>query len=184
MATIRKREGKDGITYNVMIRKKDVEISRTFKTEEDANLYIFYKERLIDNMENFEVPLAERVTIDQLFDIKRKESINLDRRTINDIDLVCNRVKACLPEKRFYHEYTFSDWVECAKKLYNTDSWRGSRENIIKIAPKTLKRMFGVLSSVISCAIDKGIELENHPLKVIQSFINPIISNSKKDAAT
>jgi hypothetical protein len=183
MASIRKIKGKEGITYNVMIRKKDIEISRTFKGEEDANLYIFYKERLIDNMANFEVPLSQRVTLDQLFDLKRKEAAKLDRRTLNDIDLVQKRIKSCLPEKKFYHEYTYEDWIECAKKLYNIASFRGSKDNIIKIAPKTLKRLFGVLSSVISCAIDKGIELDNHPLKVIQTFISPIISSSTKGVA-
>lgn len=175
MATIEKRKCGDGFSYRCSIRKKGIEIYKTFKTEEDAKLYVFYKERLIDNMENFEVPLSHRITLEQLFEIKRKEFFGYDRRTLNDLDLVYAQIKNCLIDKVFYHEYTYEDWLECVKKMYQLESWRGSKTNVIKISPRTLRRKFGVVSSVISCAISKGIEIENHALKVMQTYINPML---------
>lgn len=175
MASIDKRKGKDETTFRVSIRRKGVEIFKSFKTEEDAKLYAFYKERLIDNMEAFEVPLGERITLTEIFDLKINSINGYNRRTFNDLDMSFKKCKRFLPNKKYYHQFTEADWLECAKQIYAEDSWKGSKENKIKISPITLRRVLANVSAAVSHCISLGIALDNLPLKIIQTFVNPMI---------
>lgn len=179
MASIEKRPNDNGFSYRVMIRKKGFEIYKTFSNEEDAKLYIFYKERLIDNMNNFDVPLKDRVTLEQLFELKKKACEGYDKRTLNELDNVFNRVKSFISENKFFHEISYDQWLSIAKSVYEMDVFRGSKTNIIKMSPITLRRYFATLSSVISHAVSLGIAVENYPLKVLQAYINPLIKVHK-----
>lgn len=178
MATIEKRMGKEGMTFKALIRRKGFEICKTFKTEEDAKLYAFYKERLIDNMEHFDVPLKERITLEEILDLKLRAIKEYDKRTQNDMEMSFKRCKRYLPEKKYYHEFTEKDWLSCAKNLYSEDSWRGSKENLLKISPVTLRRILANVSSAISHCQKLGVDLENLPLKIIQTFINPMMKSN------
>src|ERR1700758_1345241 len=99
MASIEKRQGKEGCSYRVAIRKKGIEIYKTFSNEEDANLYVFFKERLIDNMENFDVPLNQRITLEQIIELKKDDQKNLNPRADSDLDLAFSKINKFLPEK-------------------------------------------------------------------------------------
>lgn len=180
MANIEKREGKEGTTYRVAIRRKGIEIYKSFKTEEDAKLYVFYKERLIDNMEQFEVPLSERITLSEILDLKIGAVAGYDKRTLNDLEMSFRKCKKHLPNKKYYYQFTENDWLKCAQQIYEEDAWRGSKANTIKISPVTLRRIFANISSAISHCISLGIALENLPLKIIKTFINPMIKNQSK----
>jgi hypothetical protein len=180
MASIDKREGKEGDTFRVLIRKKGIEISKSFKNEEDAKLYAFYKERLIDNMEFFEIPLKERITLNEIVDLKRRTIQEYDKRTINDLDSSFKRCMRFLPQKKYYSDLTEEDWMNCAKNLYAEDSWKGSKANTLKISPVTLRRIFAMISCAISHCQSLGIALDNLPLKIIQSFVNPMIKSQSK----
>lgn len=175
MASIEKRVGKEETTYRVAIRRKGIEIYKSFKTEEDAKLYVFYKERLIDNMEQFEVPLSERITLSEILDLKIGSMKDYDKRTLNDMEMSFKKCKRFLPDKKYYHQFTENEWLECAKQLYQEDSWRGSRSNTLKISPITLRRILANVSSAVSHCISLGIALDNLPLKIIQTFVNPMI---------
>lgn len=175
MATIEKRTGKDGMTFKALIRRKGLEICKTFKTEEDAKLYVFHKERLIDNMEHFDVPLKDRISLKEILDLKMRTIKEYDKRTINDLDSSFKRCLRWLPEKKYYNDLTEEDWLNCAKNLYAEDSWKGSKANTLKISPVTLRRIFAMISSAVSHCQAIQIPLENIPLKIIQTFINPMI---------
>lgn len=179
MASIEKKRVGDGFSYRIQIRKKGIEIYKTFSNEEDAKLYIFYKERLIDNMTNFDIPLKDRVTLEQLFELKKKACEGYDKRTLNELDNVFNRVNSFIGENKFFHEISYDQWLSIAKSVYEMDVFRGSKTNIIKMSPITLRRYFATLSSVISHAISLGISLENYPLKVMKTYINPLIKIHK-----
>lgn len=178
MAIIRSRKLKNGQeTYNVMIRKKVngtlTNISKTFMVKEDAELFIFYKERLMTNMDNFEIPLEQRVTLNDLFDLKQRESSFGDR---SDSDFIVCRERCLrfLKKHNFVSELSFEDWKECLHNMSKMEVYKGSKseknKRIISIA--SLRRIFAVVSSVYSHAISKGIPVENHPLKVVQTCIN------------
>ncbi len=184
MASIEKRKNSDGsFSYRLSIRKKNFEIYQTFYTEEDAKLYEFYKERLIDNMEAFEVPLKDRVTVEQIFELKIKEISEYSPRNISDVNLSLDRIKQFFTNKKFINEFSFDDWLNFAKNLYGSDVFRGGKteKGKRKMSIATLRRIFAVISSVYSNAIAMGIELENHPLKVIQTFITPLMKKEKEN---
>lgn len=181
MACLEKRPRKDGtIAYEVNIRKKGYEIYKTFDNEEDARLYSFYKERLIDNMHNFEVPLKERLTIEQIFDLKLKSIDEFERRTINDICKSKERLSMFFDPHKFIHQISYDEWLDCAKKLLDFDVFRGAEKdhNKRKMSLKSLRKIFAYLSASISHANSLGIELDNLPLKVIQTFISPKIKSN------
>ena len=180
MATIEKRLDGNSFSYRIKIRKKGIEIMKSFSNEEDAKLYIFYKERLIENMNHFDVPLQDRVTLEQLFELKKKACAGYDRRTLNELDNVFNRVNSFLGENKFFHQISYDEWFSIAKSVYDMDIFRGSKKNIIKMSPLTFRRYFATLSSVVSHAVSLGIAIENHPLKVLQTYITPLIK--KKDS--
>ena len=172
MATIEKISNSDGsISYRVKIRKKGIDVSRTFRNEEDAIMYGKYKERLIENMENFDVPLKSRVTLRQIFELKPKETYSAKNH--NDLSLI--RFEEFLGPNRFYEDITFDEWRGCVEKFAKMDVFKGGRTEKSKrlMSPQTIRRMFAMASSVVSHAQSLGIELENHPLRVIQTTIRP-----------
>lgn len=178
MATIEKRILKNGNTsFRMLIRKKGIEIYKTFSNEEDAILYSKYKERLIQNMENFDIPLNERITLDQLFELKIKTVNDSDRRALCEYNNCLNRFKAIFNKKIFVHLISYEEWLESSKALFDTDIYRGGKTESCKrkMSISSLRRYFATASSVFSYAISQGINLENHPLKVLQTTITPLL---------
>lgn len=173
MAVIIKRENKDGSTsFRVSIRTKNIEICKTFQNEEDAKLFIFFKEKLINNMSNFDIPIENRITLEQVIEMKLEEVDN--HRSKTDFTMSASRILACLKKHTFLCELSFEDWVQACKNLSDKDVFRGSKNQHNARTPSlsTIRRVFATLSSAFSYAISKGIPVENHPLKIVQTFIN------------
>lgn len=177
MACIEKRNNKDGsVTHRVSIRKKGIEIYKSFSNEEDAKLYIFYKERLIENMDNFDVPLKQRIKLNEIFEIKSSSLSNCDKKTHNDFDNSASKLMRVVPDK-FYHEISYDEWLSAAKELMNIDVFRGAKNgsNMRKPSITTVRRYFACASSAVSHMQSLGVDLENMPLKVLQTFITPLM---------
>lgn len=174
MASFSVRQNSDGSTsYVASIRKKNIEIKRSFKTEEDANVFAFYKERLIDLMNAFEVPLSETLTIDQVFELKLKEISEVDIRPRNDFINTKKRITSHFNDKIFIKDITYNEWLECAKSIYQMPVFRGGKNESCKknMSPKTLRNIFAYCSSAISNAQEKGIKIPNYPLEIIKDYI-------------
>lgn len=181
MARIEEREDSKGeISYRVLIRKKGIEISRTFHDKESAKLYEFYKERLIENMSNFEVPLNIRITLRDIVDMKIKDS-GTDIKSFRLFTLALDRFEEIFPSGKFYSELSFDDWFNASKIIYEKDVYRGAKTEKGKrrMSPDTLRKTLAYMSSCVSHAISLGIELENYPLKVIQTYVNPMLKSLK-----
>lgn len=187
MAYIKKRETSKGIfSWTVNIRKKGIDISKTFYTEEDAKTYEYYKEKLIQNMENFEVGVHETITIDQIFELKIKEIENdpsKHPRYLEDFQTTSKRLVEYFGENTFYSKTTYEQWKNAAIAIYQIAVYRGGKTESCKriMSPYTLRRIFATASSAVSCAISQGINLENHPLAVLKTYINSFIK--EQDAA-
>jgi len=180
MASIEKRAKKNGeINYQVNIRRKGFEIYKTFRTEEDANLYAFYKERLIDNMDNFEIDIKNRVTLKDILEIKLN-SVE-DIRARQDIENSYMRVHPYIEDK-FLSEISYDDWLHIAKSLLGESVYRGAKNEKNKrlMSVSTLRRYFAVMSSIFSNAANHGIRVHNHPLDVLKAYIYPEVNKAKK----
>lgn len=160
-------------SFRVQIRRKGLDISKNFRNIEDANLYADYKERLIDNIKNFEVPLKDRITLNDLLEIKLKDSDNKDLKC--HVLVAFNRFNEIFGEHKFYNKITYKDWEDACKKLSESYVFRGAKsENGKRIMSlNTLRRYFAYVSSCVSHAQSLGIELDNIPLKILQVCINP-----------
>lgn len=182
MASIQEIKLKDGsLSFRVQIRKQNMEISKQFHTKEDAEIYAFYKEKLIDNMESFEVPIEERITLRQIFELKSKDSMHLHKRTLLDIENGLVFLSKFMNVDKFVNKINYQDWEQAAHKIYNTDVYRGAKTETgkRKMTPITLRRYFATFSSVFSHAIAKGFNIENTPLKIMQNFITPMLKKEK-----
>ena len=191
MGSISKRVNSNGeVSFSVKVRKQGIDITKTFFTEEDAKLFIYYKERLIKKgggggggggggKENFDVPLAKRITLDYCIDLKLQEK-DRDCREISSFNCARDRFNEKLGKDKFLCELTYDDWLRVAKEMFIDPVYRGSKKekNARIMSPTTLRRQFAYVSSSISYTISKGVEIENHPLKVIQTHISPMIKNS------
>ncbi len=165
-----------------MIRKKGIEICKTFAKKDDAELYAKWKENLIELMDNFEVDISQTITIEEIFNMKLSAVGMENKRTYNDIANVKTTILDMLNENKFASDMSFEDWKNLAKSLYDKDVYRGAKSggNIRKISLETLRKFFAYCSASYSHAQTLGIELENHPLRVIQTFITPL--KAKKNA--
>jgi hypothetical protein len=182
MATITENYRKDKINYKVQIRKKGIDVTKTFSNKDDADLYIFYKERLIENMENFNVPINEQVTLTQIVELQISNVDLFKKRQINDVKRSLNRINEILGKDRLLSTISLEEWVECVKILYSMDVYKGAKTSNgkRKMSLSTLKKIFSHISSAISYAKKQGIIIENLPLKVIQSYIRPLEEKENK----
>lgn len=181
MASIVKRNNKDGsVSYQTQIRIKGIEISKTFSNEDDAILYAKYKERLIENKKNFEVNIKERVTLEQVFELKIHSLVEEDvnRKTFEQTN---ERFKKYFKETDFISSKPLDYWLEVAKDMYKNKVYRGAKtaKGERDMSPLTLKRIFAYASSAISYAREQGIAIENHAMTVIQVYINGLIKQKQ-----
>lgn len=183
MGSISKRKLKNGsFSYHTSIRKKNHEIIKSFSTEEDAKLFIFHKERLIDLIENFEIPIEQRIMIKTVFELKQKSMKETSPKEVIDMQNSAERVIVNFGEKIFCHELAYDDWVRVAKSLLDDDVYRGAKNENgkRKMSPLTLRKIFAHASSAISFVQKQGINIENHPLQVMKTFIAPILEKTSK----
>lgn len=184
MARIEKRPTGKGFSYRVAIRKKNNEIFKTFTTEEDANLFVFYKEKLMENMDNFDVPLDKRLTLRQVFELKIESVKNssASKSGTADFEDAYSRISPYITDDKFLCEYSFDDWLKATKALYDTFVYRGAKKEHTKrpMSILTLRRHIASASSAFSFANAQGITLDNWPMKVMQTFINPLVKEHKE----
>lgn len=180
MASIRKIALKDGTTsYHVEIRKSGQDhIGKTFLTEEDANLFIFYKERLFTNMDSFEVDIKDMVTIKQLIELKLKDGKDLCHKSHLDFKMALTRVNENFGEETYLETITYDLWLQFAKKLHASDVFKGAKTEVGRrpMSVSNLRKIFALVSSAISYAKSTGINIQNHPLQVLQTYIRPLTS--------
>ncbi len=176
MATIEKKMNENGSeTYRVQIRLKNEEkIYKTFYTKEQAELFVFYKENLLKLKNNFDVPIEKRVTIKQIIEIKLQNSYDLSERSKSDFMDAFNRITTFIKDD-FINKISYEDWLKVAKSLLDLDVYIGfkNEKNKKKLSISSVRRYFACMSSAISFCNSQGMNIENHPLKVMQSFITP-----------
>jgi len=181
MGTITPRKLKNNkISYRVQIRSKGCEEEKTFLCEEDAKIYLFYKEKLENLTKNFDIPLKKRIYLEEIFEMKISTCSGNSSKGIGDFKISLERFLSVLPNK-YYDELTYDDWLGSAKKLMEIDVFRGGKNQNCKRKPSklTIRRYFACASSCVSYAQSQGLELENVPMKVLTTFINPIIKNDE-----
>jgi hypothetical protein len=101
---------------------------------------------------------------------------NLTQRTKLDLMHSVQEINSYISDK-FISEISYDDWLTVAKSLLDSDVYKGAKtENgKRKMSIVTLLRRFGYISSIISYAQQQNIPIDNLPLKIIQTFIRPLM---------
>lgn len=178
MAQIEERKKSDGkISYRVLIRRKGIEISKTFYEYEDAKVYVYYKEKLIDNMESFDVPIEKRITILQMIELKINSIDPSNKRGLCDFDIMIEKLSKVISLDTFLDSISYEGWITIAKDLFKVPVYKHGKTEACKrnMSIVTLRKYFANISSCFSHAISLGINLENHILKVLKIYINPLL---------
>lgn len=169
MATIRQVSG----NFRAHIRKKGIELSATFKHQEDAELWALYKEDLIDSIQAFDMPLKEGITLQDAIELKMsKIEINSSKKEFNEYTILLKFFEEFCPKS--IGDIKYVDLVKCYEEKIKTPIYRGGTgkndETGIKKLPShlTILKKFAYLSTIYQMLIEDGVDLENIALKVMQ----------------
>jgi len=172
LATIRERKGR----FGVKISRNRITICQTFSTLETAKLWAAYKEDLLDEMDAFNPPKQQMITLEDAINFKIDNAIKdgLNTRSITDIRNL--KVDFSTFLQRFMHEITYDDLINHCKKIskiqvklggsaVNEKSGKYSMPSPITIVNK-LKR----LSTVYSNLNENNVDIENIALKCVNEL--------------
>jgi len=178
---VQERVSEKGVkSYRVIIRKRGQEVMKTFSEREDAELFEYYRTKLVENMANFDVPAKDRIRLMDVIDLKIRRT--KDERSKAELQLTCKRILQNIKKHVFLCELNFNDWCNCFDNLSKlVVPLRNNSKMMGVIRPLSLRRIFAGLSSAFSTAIMNGIQIENYPLDVLQKIINPAIKNKMCD---
>lgn len=177
MATIEKQKKKYGsISYRVRIQKKGfLEISKNFNNEEDAKLFAAWKEDIMDQIESFNPDMKELMTLGAAIDLKE---IQLREKGANIKDGIADIQRLKKQFEKFLDislcNITYENYITHANLIIKTPVKHGGdpkniNTGVLRLpAKKTILSRFNVLQSVYSYMNELGINIENHPNKIIK----------------
>lgn len=162
--------------WRAHIRKKEMDISQTFKNKKDAELWVIYKEDLIDQIEAFDPPLQQMITLQDAIELKIKDSIDKNIKDIGDFNILFKVFEKFCPKK--LNQITYEDLLAHFDEMMNTPIRHGGNRNDANTGHMKLPsihttfRKFGYLSTVFQMMRELGVNIDNPVLKVCQ-FIRP-----------
>ncbi len=180
MATIRKIKDR----YHVEIRKKEISIRSTFSNLETAELWMKYKEDLIDDISSFDIPLRIMITLEQAIDLKciSMNEKKVEKRSVSDIENLKNGLSEWM--EKSIDSIFYDDILKRSKEMMNEIVCIGGnvknqtgRKSIQ--SPITVLKKIRCLSAVYSHMVDLGFIDKNPVLAVLQYLNN--ISKQKDD---
>ena len=162
MASIRKREGKNGVSYRVDVRLKGFPPQRaTFKRLTDAKRWAQQTEAAIREGRYFKTAKARKHTLQQLIDRYIKEELPKKSANINQK----SQLEWWASE---LGDYTLADVTpdkiaECRDKLLS-----GESSHNYKFAPATVVRYMAALSHAFTVAVREWQWLDDSPMRKVR----------------
>ena len=184
MANIRERFGK----YHVTVRKKNFQpMCASFSCEEDALLWARYKEDLLDQINSFNPPKNELITLDVAIDMKMQQLTDKQaaKTTIQDIlnlktilkDHLHKSLQEC--DESFFRDF-FAISL-CTKVQRGGIRGEKSSGPLNTISPITILSRLNRLSSVFSNLIASGLTNYNPVYSVYQHYKKVLGKGSSKN---
>lgn len=182
MGSICERDGR----FKASIRKKDKKLFSIFSSRDLAEIWIRYHEDLIDNMENFNVPAENIITLEQCFELKIEDlkQKNVQKKTLEDFD-------NCLIEfKEIMNcplgEITSDMIRDISKEMLGSVVRRGGSAkyntgSLRVCSPATVLRKLRIIASVFSFMIEKGANITNVAQIVCNQVKMSIIKTENDD---
>jgi hypothetical protein len=167
MATIREKVSKNGVRYYVSIRRKNETIYSSFGDKETAELFAFIKEKVIDEMENFDIPSSQLIRLKDAFEIKKMDMISeqKNKKSLQDLNISYSIFESILSPDFYLIDINWDKLQEITKILLNKKVQHGGNyktlNNLKLISPTTVRKHLMNLSSLYGNLIKKGINLKN-----------------------
>jgi integrase len=161
MASIRKRNGKNGTSFRVDVRLKGFPPQRaTFKRLTDARKWAQHTESAIRERRYFKTAESRKHTLADLIDRYVTDVLPTKSKNISQ----AHQFRWWVDE---IGDYTLADVTpsmisECRDKLLKTTTRRGS-----KMAPATVTRYMAALSHAFSTAVNEWGWLEDSPMRKV-----------------
>ncbi len=180
MASIAKITGKNGDTYNVQVRIKGYpNKSKSFDDYETAFIWGKYQEMIIKEKDSFNIAPKDMYTVLDVMATKYGYESD-EMRSCEDAFRLIDIWNTYLCH------LDYDTLLNHAKTLLSTHVYRGgSKKNgsgIRKLpAPKTILRKFSYLATAINEMVKKGVNLDNHVLKVV-AYIRELEKENKDES--
>jgi len=157
--------------YRVRVCQKGQDISHSFHDKETAELWGWYKESLLNEIEAFNPNSKELVSFRDAIDLKIRQALKESLSDRSVIDLQALHVVFAKFKDRLINEITYDELVLFCKEYLSTPLTKGGRQKngtgrLIMPSKMTLLSKLRRLSSIYSNLIDNGIPVENIAIKV------------------
>lgn len=195
MGFIEERKCSDGkVSYRCEIRRKGhPHIHQTFSDRETAELFIFYKERLIEEMRAFEVPISKMLTLQEGYEIKKKVSMNKEAhpKYMSDMEADLNAIFEFVDPSTLMESINFNMLEEWVTKMLRTTVFKGGQKaregkertgHERSISPATIRRRLATLSTIFNCVNEQAqAGIQNPVLSYMPHFRATYLKGDRKD---
>ncbi|MCP3892364.1 MAG: hypothetical protein GY702_26350 [Desulfobulbaceae bacterium] len=165
MASIVKKQGKTGVSYQVIIRKgrfREKPLSRTFSLKKDGEVWASEQERLIDMKQHQDPRLAEMVTLEQAL-TKYFLTIETPGTYYNEPTTI-DRKRACGSALK---QYLGSDISLAEVTPRRMSEFRDHRLNSDKVSASTVRQELSLISHMFTIAVNEWELPVNNPIERI-----------------
>lgn len=165
MASIVKKSGKTGVSYQVIIRKgrfREKPLTRTFSLKKDPEVWSREQERLIDMKQHQDPRLAEMVTLDQAL-TKYFQTIETPGTYLNEPTTV-DRKRVCGIALKQYLGSNISLAEVTPRRM---SEYRDHRLNIDKVSASTVRQELSLISHMFTIAVHEWELPVNNPIEKI-----------------
>jgi len=180
MGNVTKKNGK----YIASLNVKGNQINKSFNNEETANLWLKYKEELINDIEAFDPRISQMITLNDAIDFKalQVETSSKNKKSYFSFMGLKNEFSEIIDKS--IEEITKEEIMEIMKRMLNTPTYkrRGSHALEQQFIPsiKTIRGRMALLSSVFSYQINQGAQIEN-PVFCALTWLRQNTKDESKD---
>lgn len=176
MGSISEKNGR----YSVEIRKKGINLSSTFDSRESAELWMRYKESLIDEIVSFDVPLKDVITLRSAIELRIRNIGEKSDDTLMDIKFLKTVFEHHLdkPISELTFDVLMEDFTRMSTMIVRKGGNGKDNGHARQQSLSTILRKFRCLSTVFSLMIKEGMDIDNYALRISQ-FIQSQVKNNK-----
>lgn len=174
MGSIRESITKNGKkSFHALIRKRgNKTIVKTFRDLETAKLFLWYKEKIIEEMAAFEVPMSQLISLQDGYEIKKATASRENRHAkyCSDLEVDFKSISEWIPAGTLLKEIKFQQLDSMIKGMNKTTVFRGGTPGgkgertgkEVQISPNTMRRRLTALSTIYNTAnAETGANLIN-----------------------
>jgi len=172
MASIQNRDGK----YRVQVRVNKQQLSSSFSDKETAELWGRYKEDLIHEIEAFDVPSSQLISLQDAVEMKAKSMEGKSTKTLQDTRNTTTQFPIYL--NRSIDSVSYDDLKDFTINMLSEKVAHGGvpdvklRTHTRSISIRTVIKRLQYLGTIYSYLIGQGINLDNVALKVKAYILN------------